>query len=184
MKHGGIVSFCAGCAIALAGGWLVFPRAIYTAEKQPFAFSHAAHTGEKGGMKCEDCHSIGAEGRFSGIPKLEQCSGCHTQPVKGSAAEKEFIANYVTPNREIPWQVYSRQPENVYFSHVSHVKVAKLECARCHGEHGKSSSLEPFQRNRVSGYSKTIADRHMEMGDCERCHAEKGLKNSCLDCHK
>lgn len=184
MRHSGLISFGIGCMMALAGGWLVFPRAIYRAENQPFAFSHTAHTGEKGGMKCEDCHSVAADGRFSGIPKLEQCAGCHAQPVKGSVAEKEFIANYVTTGREIPWQSYSRQPENVYFSHASHVKLAKLECKRCHGDHGKSATLGPVQRNRVSGYSKTIADQHMEMADCARCHAEHGLKNSCLDCHR
>ena len=184
MKHGALISFCTGCVIALGMGWVVFPRAMYTTANQPFAFSHSAHTGDKGGMKCEDCHSLGVDGKFSGIPKLEQCAGCHAQPVKGSAAEKEFIANYVATGHEIPWQVSSRQPENVYFSHASHLKLAKLECTKCHGNHGKSATLEPFQRNRVSGYSKAIADRHMEMGDCEKCHRENGLKNSCLDCHK
>ena len=31
MKHGGLIPFGTGCAIALAPGWLVFPKVIYIA---------------------------------------------------------------------------------------------------------------------------------------------------------
>src|ERR1022692_4829169 len=62
---------------------------------------------------------------------LDQCSGCQAQPMATPAQEKRFIDGYVTPNREIPWQVYARQPENVYFSHAAHIKLAHLDCRQC-----------------------------------------------------
>ena len=40
---------------------------------------------------------------------------------------KTFIDRYVTPQREPEWLVYARQPENVYFSHITHTKQRQLE---------------------------------------------------------
>ena len=105
------------------------------------------------------------------------------------------MEKYVTPNREIPWAVYSRQPENVWFPHAPHLKLAKLDCAECHGDHGKTTRLRPFERNRISGYSRDIwgpsisriSARQrpgMKMDDCVDCHHEHGLSHSCMECHK
>ena len=145
----GKLVFFAGMAAALAAGWAGFPYALYERRPQPLQFNHAVHMGDKGSMKCEDCHALRDDGSFAGIPALEKCSGCHAQPLGQTQAEKVLVEKYVTPNREIPWEVYSRQPENVWFPHSPHIKLAKLACAECHGDHGKTTSLRPFERNRA-----------------------------------
>ena len=181
-------------AIALGAGWLAFPRALYRTESQPVDFSHKTHI-EKAGAKCEDCHAFREDGSFAGAPTLEKCGSCHAAAMGTSAAEKNFIDQYVTPGREPRWEPYARQPENVSFLHSVHVKRAKLGCEGCHGDTGQSDTLRPRQVDRISGYSRdiwklqtTIAGRPathgMKMTDCVACHRERGMENSCLDCHK
>ena len=186
--------FAAGLLIALAAGWAAFPRAIYKTVRQPVNFSHKVHA-EKGGQKCDDCHSFRADGSFAGVPTLDKCAACHAVPMGTSADEKSFIDQYVTPNREPHWLVYARQPENVYFSHVTHVKLAGMKCESCHGDEGSTDSLRPYQEDRISTYSRDIWGRPaahslfrtaggMKMDDCVDCHRRQGLAHSCLDCHK
>lgn len=197
MKYRGSIAFLGGIAAALCAGWIAFPRVLYKTESQPIQFSHRVHTGDKVMAKCEDCHTIAADGHFSGIPRLEKCSACHQAPLTDKADEKALIDKYVTPNREIPWLSYSRQPENVWFSHATHTKKAELACERCHGDHGKTDKLRPYQENRISGYSRDIwgesisrisfrplAHPGMKMDDCVRCHEERGVSTSCMGCHK
>ena len=183
MKSRGTWVFLAGALAALGAGWAGFPYAIYERRPQPVNFSHKAHT-EAGGMKCEDCHELRADGSFAGIPRLEKCAGCHTAAMGTTAAEKNFIDGYVTPRREVAWAVYARQPESVYFPHGVHVKRAGLACAACHGDHGRSDSLRPYQQDRISGYSRDIWSG-MTMNDCVDCHSRHGIdQQACLDCHK
>ena len=58
-----------------------------------------------------------------------------------------------------------------------------------------SARLRPFERNRISGYSRDVWGRNvagiatapwdgMKMGDCSRCHRQRGVTESCQDCHK
>ena len=184
---GGKIAFASGMLLALAGGWLAFPRILYQTRPQPVDFSHKVHA-DKAGAKCEDCHSFRDDGTYAGIPTLDKCSGCHAAAMGTTAAEKNFIDQYVTPNREPDWLSYARQPENVYFSHAVHVKTAALKCERCHGDIGKSAKLPAFEEDRVSGYSHDIwgagGRPGMTMDDCLRCHRERGQAQSCLDCHK
>jgi hypothetical protein len=183
----GKLLFLAGAVAALAAGWAGFPRAIYARRPQPVEFSHKIHT-EKAGTQCEDCHAFRADGSYSGIPRLEKCTGCHTAPMGASAEEKAFIETYVTPNREPEWASYARQPENVYFPHVAHVKIAKLACSRCHGAHGTTDKLRPYEHDHISGYSRDIwggGDRPaMTMDGCVACHRQQKLEHSCMECHK
>jgi hypothetical protein len=181
------IPFLAGLAVALGGGWLAFPRMIYQSRPQPVNFSHKLHVGA--GAKCEDCHSFRDDGTFAGLPTLDKCSGCHAAPMGATAAEKNFIDRYVTPNREPQWSVYARQPQNVSFSHAAHVKRAGMTCESCHGSIGTSDTLRVYRADRISGYSADIwkvADlQHgMKMADCVACHRQNGLEHSCLDCHK
>ncbi|MBS1874383.1 MAG: cytochrome c3 family protein [Acidobacteria bacterium] len=188
----GPIWFAAGFAVMLSAGWLVFPRALYQKSSQPIQFSHRTHA-EKAGMKCEDCHSLRADGAFTGIPQVDKCAGCHAAPVGSTADEKLLVDRYVTPNREIPWKVYARQPDNAWFPHAYHVKLAKLACEQCHGGHGKTDSLRAYESNRVSGYSRDFwgaslqpatARTGLKMSQCEHCHDEKGVVTGCIDCHK
>ena len=191
---GGKIAFASGMLVALAGGWLAFPRILYQTRPQPVDFSHQIHA-EKAGAKCEDCHSFRDDGTYAGIPTLDKCSGCHAVAMGTTAAEKNFIDNYVTPNREPAWLSYARQPENVYFSHASHVKLGHLKCEQCHGNEGGATGLRPYQWDPISGYSRDIWGRPvgklgvrteggMKMDDCVDCHRRRGLEHSCLGCHK
>ncbi len=187
MKIRGKVLFLAGAATALAAGWAGFPRVIYRGRPQPVDFSHKVHA-DKAGSQCADCHAFRDDGTFAGIPTLDKCAGCHAAAMGTTVAEKNFIDQYVTPQREPAWMSYARQPENVYFSHIHHVKFGKLKCEDCHGNLGTTDKLPLYQEDRISGYSRDIwgtAGRPgMTMDDCVACHRKQHLEHSCLDCHK
>ena len=175
-KHRGKILFLAGVLAALGLGWRGLPVALNRRVPQPVQFSHKVHA-DKAGTKCEDCHSLRDDGTFTGIPALDKCAGCHAQAMGATQQEKAFIDGYVTPGREIPWQ-----PENVYFSHANHVKLAHLDCRQCHGAQGESDKLRPAEIDRISGYSRSA--HFLSMDACEDCHRQRGAANSCLACHK
>jgi hypothetical protein len=191
----GAVAFLSGLAVALLAGWVAFPRALYQRVQQPLQFSHLLHTSAKAGLACQDCHALAADGRGFGIPGIETCAPCHQERQGGAPEEKKLVDEYVSRQREVPWLVYARQPQNVAFSHAQHVTLARLACDRCHGTHGRSTALRPFERNRLSGYSRDIWGRSisrlgraegegMKMDDCSHCHRARGVRESCLGCHK
>ncbi len=177
---------------ALGAGWIGFPKAIYKSRPQPVDFSHKVHA-EKAGSQCEDCHALRDDGTFAGIPTLDKCAACHAAPMGSTVAEKNFIDRYVTPNREPQWLSYSRQPENVYFSHATHLKAGGLKCEQCHGDQKSNDKPRLQQIDIISGYSRDVLPvgaaletkpRSMKMDDCVECHNRRGLEHSCLDCHK
>lgn len=187
--------FTIGLAAAMAGGWLGLPYVLYRTQHQPIQFSHKTHTGDAVGMACEDCHSLGEDGRFSGIPTIATCEPCHTEPLGKNADEKRLAEDYVAKGREIPWLVYARQPENAWFPHANHVRLASLKCEECHGNHGTTAQLRPYQENRLSTYSRDLrghsatglhraAWEGLKMDDCSDCHRRRGVQESCLTCHK
>jgi hypothetical protein len=184
-----------GFVAALAAGWLAFPGLLYRSEPQPLRFSHAVHAGEKGGMVCEDCHQLREDGRFTGIPGVSRCAECHQSPLGDTPEEKRLVEEFVKPGREIPWKVYARQPDHVFFPHATHVRLAGLACQDCHGPHGSSDFLPRYESDRLTGYSRSIEGRSLarfaretwegkKMVDCSHCHGAKGVRESCLDCHK
>jgi hypothetical protein len=173
--------FSIGLAFALTLGWVGFPRLLFARAAQPLRFSHKTHATGRTGLGCEDCHPVAEDGRFAGIPRVASCAACHTEPQGRTEDERRLVEEYVGPGREIPWLVYSRQPENVRFSHAIHVRRAGIACERCHGAHGESDVLPPHETNRISGYSRNLT----RMGDCEGCHAERlHRRTACLACHK
>jgi hypothetical protein len=203
VNFSGKVPILLGVLASLCAGWIGFPRVIYQSRPQPVEFSHPIHA-RKAGMLCVDCHAPREDGTYAGVPPLSQCAGCHTANLGPTAAEKNFIAEYVKPKREPEWAVYARQPESVWFSHTSHIRIAKLPCERCHGDQASSDQPRPYQEDRISGYSRDIwgykvashsrrvgASKDefivvpgMKMDDCIDCHRQEGLEHSCLDCHK
>jgi menaquinone reductase, multiheme cytochrome c subunit len=188
------IAFLVGLVLSLAVGWLLFPRLLYVQAQQPLPFNHQLHTEQ--GLACEDCHAFRADGSFVGVPPIAVCAGCHAEPVGSTAGEKQLVEDYVKPGLEIPWRVYARQPDNVHFPHAAHVKRGALSCERCHGPHGTSATLRPYESNRVSGYSRDIWGprllrvggqpwQGMKMSDCVACHAAQGQGGTaCLACHK
>src|SRR5512140_634047 len=145
MTPNGNTAVLFGAVVALASGWFILPPAFYRTIEQPLQFSHAVHASEKVGLACEDCHGFAPDGRFSGIPAVSRCAECHAEPLGATANEKTLVDQDVKQGREIPWLVYSRQPDNVHFSHIAHVKTAGVECAACHGPHGTSGNLRPYR---------------------------------------
>jgi len=125
---------------------------------------------------------------------------CHDDPdfpLGESLEEKKLMEEYVAHEKEIPWLVYSRQPDCVYFSHNAHVKMGEEACQTCHGDHAETDILPPYQENRLTGYSiniwgkniagfKTHTWDRMKMDDCAECHTknEKEENNACFVCHK
>jgi menaquinone reductase, multiheme cytochrome c subunit len=174
-----VAFFLAGLALSAALGWLAFPRLLFARTEQPLRFSHKTHA--SAGLGCADCHPMGEDGRFAGIPRVESCSSCHAEPQGSSADEKRLVEEYVKPGREIPWLVYSRQPENVRFPHAVHVTRGGIACERCHGAHGASDALPALETNRITGYTRDVT----KMTDCESCHARHlPGRTACLACHK
>jgi len=196
MSRRSLATLAAGAALALAAGWFLLPALLYARSAQPLRFSHRTHASDRTGYRCEDCHGFDQDGRFAGVPSLETCAGCHAEPQGSSAEEKRLVEEFVKPGKEIPWLVYARQPEHVYFPHVVHVKRGAIACERCHGEHGATDSLRPYETDRVTGESRDVwgpslsrlrnpSGRGMKMSDCERCHAERGRgRMACLSCHR
>jgi hypothetical protein len=183
-KKGGatiLLFFILGFAASLVIGWGVFPKLLYSTKPQPFNFNHALHNVEVG--DCESCHYFREDGTFSGVPTLAQCTDCHAEVLGESEDEAIFVEQYVRKEREVPWHVYSRQPDCVFFSHAAHVIKARMACETCHGDVGTSTRLKPYQENRITGYSRNIwgysiagfksnsYDR-MKMDDCAECHEQ------------
>ena len=204
----GLVYIIAGLIPALIIGWFIFPMVLYSKQQQPVNFSHALHLDPDMGIiegdteveKCLYCHSFRDDGTFAGVPRLDQCTECHDDPespLGESEYEKKFLEEYVANETEIPWLIYSKQPDCVYFSHIAHVKMGEMECKTCHGDYAKSEQMPVYKRNRISGYSIDIWGRNiagvefntwdaMKMDDCAECHTKTGHEedNACFVCHK
>jgi hypothetical protein len=197
-----IFAFVIGLAASLIVGWVVFPKLLYSQKRQPVDFNHAMHL-DLVDQGCESCHFFREDGSFSGAPALAQCIDCHTEVQGDSPDEIRFVEEYVQKGREVPWLIYSRQPQCVYFSHVAHVRAGGMDCVSCHGHIGESHNLPVYEENRISGYSRNIWGHNiagfkknswdrMKMDDCAECHAQEGVhqasvqtaKEGCFVCHK
>ncbi|MCJ8502153.1 menaquinone reductase multiheme cytochrome c subunit QrcA [Desulfatitalea alkaliphila] len=198
-----LLFFILGMAASMILGWLIFPQLLYSQKNQPIDFNHRLHM-ELVDQGCQSCHFFREDGTFSGSPKLAQCISCHDQRLGLSENEKIFFEEYVAKDREVPWLVYARQPDCVFFSHAAHVEGARMDCVTCHGNTGTSESLRPYEENRLTGYSRDIWGRkisglkvnswdRMKMSDCAKCHAqyadihdssEQTRRDACFVCHK
>ena len=200
-KKDGWIFFLSGLVGALIVGWIVFPALLYSKKSQPLSFSHATHGPESdAGLECEECHFFYEDGAFSGIPGIKNCMECHEDPespLGESPEEVKLFTDYIEPGREIPWLIYSRQPDCVYFPHIAHVNMAEIECNVCHGDFSTRKSPPVYKVNRLTRYSIDIWGRNiagykkntwdgMKMADCAKCHTQKGKEdnNACFVCHK
>ena len=207
-KRGGWLFFLVGLIGALFVGWVIFPMVLYSKQEQPVNFNHALHLnpdlgieGETKQEQCLFCHAFRDDGTFAGIPKNATCTMCHDDPetpIGRSEDEKKFL-DYLAEDTEVPWLVYSKQPDCVYFSHIAHVKMGEIDCNTCHGDFAENEKLPVYEENRLTGYSRNIWGRRisgiyfdkkpwdrMKMDDCAECHTERGQEqnNACFVCHK
>ncbi|MGD8547997.1 MAG: cytochrome c3 family protein [Desulfobacterales bacterium] len=175
-----ILFFIIGLFASIILGWIIFPKLLYSKKKQPIDFNHVLHMAEVEDG-CESCHFFRADGTYSGVPKLDQCIECHEEILGDTPDEIKFFEEYVSKGREVPWLIYSRQPDCVFFSHAAHVKAAGMDCVTCHGHIGESESLKVYEENRITGYSRDIWGKsiagfkkntwdRMKMDDCAECH--------------
>ncbi len=191
----GVIFFIVAFVICFLSGWLLFPKLLYSKKQQPFNFNHALHVEETG--DCETCHFLREDGTFSGIPKMASCLECHSdEPLGDTEDEAVFTKEYVAEEIEVPWLVYSRQPDCVFFSHAAHINAAGMDCKTCHGPIGESTASRPYEENRITGYSRDIWGKNiwgfkknswdrMKMDDCAVCHKEEtGHQGYCFQCHK
>jgi hypothetical protein len=191
----GVIFFMAAFLVCFLSGWLLFPKLLYSKKEQPFNFDHVLHTEEVG--DCETCHFLREDGTFSGMPNLESCMECHTdEPMGETEDEAIFASEYVAKEKEVPWFVYSKQPDCVFFSHAAHINAAGMDCKSCHGPIGESTTSKPYEENRITGYSRDIWGQNiwgikkhswdrMKMDDCAACHKEEtGHQGYCFQCHK
>lgn len=199
--------FIFGFALALIFGWIIFPELLYSKKNQPINFNHALHN-ELVDNGCESCHFLREDGTYAGVPTNAQCIKCHDEVQGDTRDELILVEDYISKDREVPWLIYSKQPDCVFFSHAAHIKLAEMECAVCHGDIGESTSLKPYRENRITGYPKDIWGKNknimnllsvknilqgaglmdedrmgpvdgMKMDDCAECHIkETGRKTS------
>lgn len=194
--------FILGLVASLVLGWVIFPQLLYSKKTQPIDFNHALHN-EMVEDGCESCHFFREDGTYSGAPKLAQCIECHEEVQGESEEEEKFVTQYVAKGREVPWLIYARQPDCVFFSHIAHVKMGEMDCVTCHGHIGESESLKVYEENRLTGYSRDIWGKNiagikwnswdrMKMDDCSECHQKNNVnqasvqtnKGGCFVCHK
>ncbi len=189
-----ILFFILGLAASLIVGWVVFPKLLYSQKNQPIEFNHVLHN-ELVEDGCESCHFFREDGSYHGVPKLDQCIECHEEVNGEDPEEARFVNEFVANNREVPWLIYSRQPQNVFFSHAAHVKMGEIDCVVCHGHIGESESLPIYKENRISGYSIDIWGRRisgikrntwdrMKMDDCAECHRREGVNQNSVQTHR
>lgn len=193
----GIIFFIIAFVVFFGGTTLLFPKLLYSKKEQPFSFDHYLHAYETG--DCVTCHFIREDGSFSGIPKIETCRDCHVddEPLGVSDDEAVFIQEYLSQDKEVPWLVYARQPDCVFFSHAAHTRApAAMECVECHGPIHETKTSRSYEENRLTGYSRDIWGKsifgfkknswdRMKMDDCAECHKEEtGHQGYCFQCHK
>jgi hypothetical protein len=190
--------FMIGFVGSLLAGWVLFPDLLYSKKNQPIDFNHAVHLDivDDG---CNSCHYFEEDGSFTGMPDLSKCIDCHESAQTDDPEEIKFVDEYVTPGIEVPWLIYSKQPDCVFFSHSAHVMGAGMSCESCHGNIGTSEHTRVYEENRLTGYSRDIWGHSisrlgkpepgeplpMKMNDCAKCHEEEtGHKGACFQCHK
>ena len=121
---------------------------------QPIKFSHKLHAGDNE-IACQYCHNSVEKSRHAGIPTVNVCMNCHKGIQTGPQYKETEIAKiyaasgfnpktgvYDGPQNPIKWIKVHTLPDHVYFNHSQHVVVGKQECATCHGDVKKMTTVE------------------------------------------
>jgi hypothetical protein len=137
---------------------IAFNRSKNYAPVQPIKFSHQIHSvGNK--IECNYCHSGVLKGRNAGIPPVSLCMNCHKHVKEGTRTgffEIRKITEAFTDSIPVRWIRIHNLPDHVYFNHMQHVKIGKLDCAECHGDVKNVHIVEQVET--------------LSMGWCIKCH--------------
>jgi Cytochrome c7 and related cytochrome c len=142
---------------------------------QPIPFNHRIHT-VTNELGCDTCHEGVMKSPRAGLPRVELCMGCHEGDITTNKTAEPYIATlrqHAKAGKELPWVRLYELPKNVYYSHRRHTAIAKLDCAVCHGEIGKSDR-PPVE----------AIDRTLDMRNCIACHEKHAVGNDCAWCHR
>lgn len=130
------------------------------APDQPIKFSHKVHAGDNK-IDCKYCHHTAEFGKSAGIPAVELCMNCHVLVREGTNSGKFEISKVVDAfenNKPVEWTRIHNLPDHVFFSHVQHVGVGKVDCKQCHG---------PVEEMDVMRQNSDLS-----MGWCINCHRD------------
>jgi hypothetical protein len=122
---------------------------------QPVKFSHKIHAGDNE-IACQYCHNTVEKSRHAGIPSVNVCMNCHKGIQEGAETGKTEIAKIyaaagfdpstqkydASKSNPLKWLKVHNLPDHVYFNHEQHVVVGKLDCANCHGDVKKMTTVE------------------------------------------
>ena len=180
MKWAGLIGL-ALVALLTWGFWWVEP-----AVKQPIEYPHKTHV-QQLRLQCTSCHQRAEKDAVAGRPPTALCMACHMGGETKSAEVKK-IRGFGEKGQEIPWKRVWRLPSHVFFSHRTHVAVAKVTCQTCHGP------METLERPPERAL-KTVT-----MSDCIGCHekwedpnqkgpgvvkvAARRVSTDCNTCHR
>lgn len=152
-KNKKLVFFVVLCAILTLGsfGWMgLWNTGVQQGYQpvQPIKFSHQLHAGTNQ-IKCQYCHSGAWKSKNASIPSANICMNCHkyvqaTEKYNGEISpeiKKIYAAldynpetqKYGENTRPIEWIRIHNLPDLAYFNHSQHVKVAGIQCQKCHG---------------------------------------------------
>lgn len=153
VKNKKLVFFVVLCGVLTLGsfGWMdLWNTGVQTGYQpvQPIKFSHQLHAGTNQ-IKCQYCHSSAWKSKHASIPSANVCMNCHkyvqaTEKYNGEISpeiKKIYAAldynpetqKYGENTRPIEWIRIHNLPDLAYFNHSQHVKVAGIECQKCHG---------------------------------------------------
>ncbi len=155
---------------AAAGYYLMNIDSYKNVEIDPVSFSHYVHT-KQHKIKCVTCHRGVLTQERAEVPNINFCSMCHSTLINPSSKREKTIFEFVKRNETIPWKINYYLPDYVYFSHIRHVKLGKLDCSACHGNMSEQDSPQ------LKNFSP------MKMQFCFDCHEEKGITTDCGNCH-
>lgn len=154
MKWTGLI----GLAAVALSAWGYWAGWVEPAVKQPIEFPHKAHLELKDPkFECTTCHDRAEKGPVAGRPSTKKCLSCHSGGQAKSVEEKKLQA-FGEKGEEIQWKRVWRLPTHVFFSHRTHVAVAKIKCQTCHGP------METLPRPPARALKK------LTMDDCIGCH--------------
>lgn len=130
-------------------------------------FSHAIHVGKKR-LECIECHGTVYSEEGAGMPDPQICSRCHDVPDEKKPPEERVAARFDEAGRYLTQPVASL-PDDVSFSHRTHVYEHEVACSDCHGDVARSDTIP--------------ADSAVTKDECMACHSRNGRENRCADCH-
>ncbi|VAW36697.1 hypothetical protein MNBD_DELTA02-663 [hydrothermal vent metagenome] len=135
---------------------------------QPIEFSHVIHAGQND-IPCQYCHIYAERSRYSGVPNVRKCMGCH-KVIKTESPEIKKLKKYWDDKEPIPWIKVHNLPDHVVFPHKRHIR-AGVQCTRCHGD--------------VASMPRVTRVSSLNMGWCLSCHMENKVENGrdCWTCH-